>query len=185
MKPHMQEKRGTHFFGVFLKLFLILMSLVGAFFIISIVLAKAMQQKEVRDYIRHFNRQRLNPAALKIAGNRSRIYASIEHVGRHSGRIYATPVVARPLEDGFVVPLPYGADADWCRNVRAAGACKLHWNGMEYAMDKPEIIAPSQALSAFPISQRIIFSLSGIQQFLLLHTVQEMNEKIEAKVEYR
>ena len=182
MKPHIQENQGANFMRMFFKFILILMSLVGAFFFISIVLAKAMQQEEVRDYIRRFNRQRLNPAALRIAGNRSRIYASIEHVGRRSGKVYTTPVVVRPLGDGFVIPLPYGADTDWCHNVMAAGKCKLHWNEQEYAMKKPEFLSPSQALGAFPFSQRVIFSAGGLKQYLLLHPSQEIHEKIATEV---
>jgi len=182
MKTQMQEKRRAKFFGVFFKLLLTLIFLVGAFFLITIALAKAMQQRGFRDRIRQFNRRRLNPATLHIAGNRSRVYASLEHVGRRSGHAYTTPVVARPLGDGFVIPLPYGADTDWCRNVLAAGTCKLHWNGQEYALEKPEVIPSSLALGAFPLSQRVIFVAGGLKQYLLLHASQEIPEKIATGV---
>jgi hypothetical protein len=178
LKIQMHEKQKAKFFGVFFKLLLTLTSLVGVFFLISIALTKAMHQKEFRDNIRQFNRRRLNPATLHIAGNRSRVYASLEHVGRRSGHEYITPVVAKPLGDGFVIPLPYGADTDWCRNVLAAGKCKLHWNGQEYALEKPEVIPPSLALGAFPFSQRVIFVAGGLKQYLWLHTSQEIPEKI-------
>src|SRR5581483_3016652 len=64
-----------------------------------------------------FNKHTLNPTTLKSAGHRTSIYAAVKHVGRRSGRIYTTPVVAKPLGDGFVIPLPYEASVDWCRNV--------------------------------------------------------------------
>lgn len=182
MKTRMQEQQRAHFFGVFFKLLLTFMSLVGVFFLISIALTKAMQQKGLRDSIRRFNRRRWNPVTLHIAGNRSRIYASVEHVGRRSGHEYITPVVARPLDDGFVIPLPYGADTDWCRNVVAAGKCRLHWNGQEYALEKPGVIPPSLALGAFPFSQRVIFVAGGIKKYLSLHASQEIPEKIATGV---
>jgi hypothetical protein len=89
------------------------------------------------------------------------VYASLKHVGRRSGHEYTTPVVAWPLGDGFVFPLPYGADVDWCRNVLAARTCTLLWNEHEYILEKPEMMTPSQALGAFPLTQRIIFAAGG------------------------
>ena len=72
--------------------------------------------------IRRFNRAILNPLMLRVADRFHGTYpAVVHHVGRRSGRRYRTPVVAQPIRGGFVIPLPYGTDTDWCRNVRAAG----------------------------------------------------------------
>src|SRR4051794_30362413 len=50
-----------------------------------------------------------NSVVLRIAGMRFfPLYGVIEHRGRRSGRIFHTPVVVRPLADGFVVPMPWG-----------------------------------------------------------------------------
>ena len=67
------------------------------------------------------------PAMLNIAGTRFRSLSILRHVGRRSGREYATPITAFPLGDGFVIALLYGdvATVDWCRNVIAAGACTI------------------------------------------------------------
>ena len=63
-----------------------------------------------------------NSLMLRFAGRRFfPLYGVIEHRGRRSGRIFHTPVVVRPLADGFVVPMPWGERTDWYRNVRAAG----------------------------------------------------------------
>ena len=179
MQTQLQERRQTpRLFRVFFGILITTTSFVGAFFLISIALAKAMHQKGLRDNIRRFNRRTLNPLTLKIAGNRLRVYASLKHVGRRSGQEYATPVVAKPLGDGFVVPLPYGADVDWCRNVLAAGKCTLRWNEQEYSLEKPEMMTPKEALGAFPMTQRIIFSAGGIKQYLMLHQHGEVPEKV-------
>lgn len=137
-----------------------------------------MHQKGLRDSIRRFNRRRLNPLTLKIAGNRLCVYASLKHIGRRSGHEYSKPIVARPLGDGFVVPLLYGADVDWCRNVLAAGKCALLWNEQEYSLGKPEMMTLSEALSAFPMTQRIIFAAGRIKQYLMLHRKSEIPEKV-------
>jgi hypothetical protein len=51
----------------------------------------------------------LNSLVLRFAGTRFfPLYGVIEHRGRRSGRIFHTPVVVRPLADGFVVPMPWG-----------------------------------------------------------------------------
>src|ERR1700737_3754833 len=62
----------------------------------------------VRDWVRQFNKNVLNPVVLSQAGRRLRYYAIVHHVGRRSGRSYSTPVVAQPTAEGFVIMLPYG-----------------------------------------------------------------------------
>lgn len=177
MQVNKQRKPFTRLFRVFFRFFLAVTSLIGAFFLLSIALARAMQVKELRNRIRRLNKRTLNPAALKIAGNRSRMYAALKHVGRRSGREYTTPLVAHPFGDGFVLPLPYGADVDWCRNIIAAGTCTLTWNAQEYHLSRPEILSAAEALSAYPLFQRIIFQAGGIKEYLWLH-----KSEIPAKV---
>jgi hypothetical protein len=59
-------------------------------------------------------------------------------------------VVAWPLPDGFIMPLPYGADMDWCRNVLDAGQGTIHWQGMAYTITKPAVIATATARPLLP-----------------------------------
>jgi hypothetical protein len=48
-----------------------------------------------------------NRVVLLLAGTRLLpLYGVVEHRGRRSGRLFRTPVVARPTADGFVVPMP-------------------------------------------------------------------------------
>ena len=68
----------------------------------------------------------LNPLIRKLAGRRHfRMAAQIRHVGRRSGRPYMTPVGARLSGDVAVIPLTFGNQSDWSRNVRAAGGCSI------------------------------------------------------------
>jgi len=153
-------------------------SVVGGLFLIVIVWVRTMHQPWLRDRLVRFNKQILNPTTLKIAGRRSSIYATLKHIGRRSGREYTTPVVAKPLGDGFVIPLPYEAGVDWCRNVLAAGTCRLIWNEYEYTMERPEIIQSSVALRAFPFASRFLFTAGGIKQYLWVHQQKEVPEKV-------
>lgn len=153
---------------VTLRIALALVSAYGALLLGLIALARAMHSRALRERIVSFNRRTLNPLTLRIAGARSRVYAAVHHVGRRTGRAYTTPVVAEPLGSGFIIPLPYGTDVDWLRNVLAAGGCTLTWNETQYQLDQPEIIPAKDALRAFPWSQRIIFAGGGITHFLTL-----------------
>ncbi len=153
-------------------------SLGGGLFLIVVVWVRTMHQQGFRDRLVQFNKQTLNPTTLKIAGRRSSIYAAIKHVGRRSGREYTTPVIAKPLGDGFVIPLPYEAGVDWCRNVLTRGTCMLIWNEHDYPMERPEIIQPSVALKAFPFFSRLLYTAGGIKQYLWLHQQKEVSEKV-------
>ena len=107
-----------------------------------------------------------NPLAVRLAGSRYvPLWAVIRHRGRRSGRLYATPVAIAHTADALIVPLPFGADADWCRNVLAAGGCVVRWMGSEHQMIEPEIIEDS-ALPAFAAWERSALSALGIRRFL-------------------
>lgn len=99
-------------------------------------------------WVRRFNKQVINRIMLLFAGRR--IYAVVHHVGRKSGKLYKTPVVASLIEGGLVMPLPYGADTDWCQNVVAAGRCTIELDKETYEASEPEIIGEEAALPAFP-----------------------------------
>src|SRR3954452_3417920 len=67
----------------------------------------------------HDQRQRQKTAKHERSGHAP--FALVRHVGRRSGRAYATPLVVARVAGGFVVELTYGPDVDWYRNITAAG----------------------------------------------------------------
>jgi deazaflavin-dependent oxidoreductase (nitroreductase family) len=108
-----------------------------------------------------------NPLAMRFAGNAYvPLWAIIRHRGRRSGRLYATPVAIGHTPDTLVVPLPFGPDVDWCRNVRSAGGCVVRWKGQEHQMTLPEIIEDAGA--AFAAWERPALRALGIKRFLRL-----------------
>jgi deazaflavin-dependent oxidoreductase (nitroreductase family) len=91
-------------------------------------------------------RQHLNPLVLELAGRRWSPWASLRHVGRRSGRQYTTPVLTAMGPDGAVIPLPFGPDTDWCRNLLAVDGCTLRWQGRDFALQAPRVIGVSGPL---------------------------------------
>lgn len=118
------------------------------------------------DWLRRFNKRFTNPLMLKFAVTPRSHFAMIRHVGRRSGKLYKTPVIAMRYEDGFVFALTYGPEVDWYCNIRAAGRCTLFWHAKEYVLEQPELISSETALLAFPQSLRGILRRRGIQNYL-------------------
>lgn len=111
-----------------------------------------------------------NPVAMLLAGTRLLpLYGVIEHRGRRSGKLFRTPVVVRPVSDGFIVPMPWGERTDWYRNVRAAGNCTIRWKGRRYEMHAPEVLDARAASASFGGGERAIMTRFGIDRVLRLH----------------
>ena len=113
----------------------------------------------------------LNPLIVKRAGRpRFRMAARLTHTGRRSGRTYVTPVVARRAGDLVLIPLTFGNQADWTRNVLAAGHCSLRLEGMDYHATAPTLLSREEAgadiRAAFGRLERVSMRMLGIQQFL-------------------
>ncbi len=119
----------------------------------------------VRDAVRHFNKHVLNPAMMALAGRRYWYASVIKHTGRKSGNHYATPVVAVPIPDGFVVPLPYGSDVDWLRNVRAAGSATIRSKGQTYHVVRPHVVDASTVEPLLPADRRRVFHAFNVDSY--------------------
>jgi deazaflavin-dependent oxidoreductase (nitroreductase family) len=91
-------------------------------------------------FMRRFTKHVANPMTLRRAGRANYRTAALHHVGRKSGRPYVTPLAAEPVAGGFVIPLPYGGDTDWCRNLLAAGQATLDLNGEAIAIVNPRVV---------------------------------------------
>lgn len=128
-------------------------------------------------------RRRLNPLIVALARRRGlQSFAVIHHVGRRSGRAYATPVSARPIAGGFMIPLTFGEGADWYQNLRAAGKCTIRWNGADYAVTDPVIVEMAAARSAFTRTERALLPLMGIERFVRVRYATTVGDASECTV---
>ena len=124
--------------------------------------------------------RRLNPLMLSLAGSRRLpMLAVIHHRGRRSGHSYTTPLAARPTADGFVIPLTFGEQADWFRNVQAAGECMIQWKGVNYQVIEPVVVDWTTVRASFYPAERILVPLIGIEHFVRLrHAPLSRNDPI-------
>ena len=66
-------------------------------------------------------------------------WALVRHIGRRSGRRYATPVVAVKRGDRLVVPVLYGERSDWVLNVLAAKGGEITQAGRARRFENPRL----------------------------------------------
>lgn len=114
--------------------------------------------------IAHFNRRVTNrvtgPLAPWLPG-----FGVVLHSGRRSGREYRTPVNVFRDGSGYVIALTYGAEADWVRNVRAAGRATLLTRGRRLELTRPELVH-DESRSRVPRPVRAVLQLLDVADFL-------------------
>jgi deazaflavin-dependent oxidoreductase (nitroreductase family) len=152
-----------------------------AYVLLTLLIVLLVNREKILNRVRLFNRRFLNPLVLRYAGRQGAFYAVMEHIGRRSGQSYRTPLVAHPIEDGFVIPLPYGTKVDWLRNIQAAGGAVLHWNGQDYRLSEPTEIDAVEARKLLPPAREWVYRVVGITHYL---RVQSASQKpVEAALE--
>lgn len=94
----------------------------------------------------------------------------VVHRGRRTGRQYQTPVNLFRDEDGYIIALSYGPDADWVKNVQAAGGCELKTRGRVLRMAQPRVYHDESRRGIRPV-ERQVMRLMRVADFLSLKTV--------------
>jgi deazaflavin-dependent oxidoreductase (nitroreductase family) len=114
--------------------------------------------------IAHFNRRVTNrvtgPLAPWLPG-----FGVVVHSGRKSGREYRTPVNVFRHGGGYVIALTYGAEADWVRNVLAAGRATLLTRGGRLELTGPELVH-DESRGRVPRPVRAVLQLLDVADFL-------------------
>jgi len=118
-------------------------------------------------FMRRVNRVFTNPVLGTIAWLVPGM-AVIHHVGRKSGREYRAPVMAFRSTRGFVVPMTYGRDVDWGRNIMKAGGCDLVQTGRRYTLRNPRIVDGDSAYPHLPVGLRSVLKAAHLPGFVLL-----------------
>jgi hypothetical protein len=110
----------------------------------------------------------VGPIGRPLAGSRwLPLYAIVRHTGRKSGKQYAIPIVAFPALDGFVIPLPFGEETQWMRNLFAADG-GIRWRAREYMIGRPQLIDLDNAavVDAVPRLLRAVARRLGIVRWV-------------------
>ena len=143
--------------------------LVAAVVVLVGVFAFGMRTKSPRvlGAVRRMNRAYMNPRQ-RDAGSPGAYASLIGHTGRRTGTSYRTPVVAEATDDGFVIALPYGSQADWLRNVLASGGCAIDHDGVRYDTVAPAIVPMAEAARSLSSRRMRMFGLMGIESFVRL-----------------
>ena len=132
-----------------------------------LVRKRAMDPGWFRGFVTH----RFNPLVTRfgLAGGRISPWATLEHVGRVSGTVYRTPVLPKVAGDHAWIPLPYGADVQWLRNVRTAGHCRMQVHGTTYDLDEPALVDPDERPNLPAVLRRRLAERGD--QYLRLHVL--------------
>ena len=144
----------------------------GAVVVASIALSVAfmvgmrLKYPPVVDGVCRFNRSVGNPRAMSTAGQPGAYASVIRHRGRTSGTAYETPIGPFATHDGFVIPLPYGASADWVRNVLAEGSAVIVNEGDTYQLERPELVSSDLAMAEIPPKYQWSLRLFDVNEFL-------------------
>jgi len=124
------------------------------------------------------NRVGLNRVVNRI-GPRAPGLGVVVHRGRASGRVYRTPVNVFRRGDGFVIPLTYGSDSDWVRNVVTAGGCELETAGRRYVLDAPRVYRDDDRAAMPPVIRQLLGAFN-VAEFLALRAERTDGERLRS-----
>jgi deazaflavin-dependent oxidoreductase (nitroreductase family) len=185
MQANRQRNPFTWVFGALVRLVVALTALVTALYLLLLGWGALLRIPWVNEQTRHLTKSANGPLR-RIAGTRWGAWyfslSALTHLGRSSGHEYVTPLSAYPFGDGFVLALAYPPEqTDWYQNVLAAGTCTLKYKGHEYALERPEPISISQAISAYPLLVRPFIWVNSTNQAVWLHRRAEVPTSAPAK----
>ena len=117
-------------------------------------------------FMRRVNRVFTNPILGSIAWLVPPL-ALVHHVGRQSGRAYRTPVVAFCTGQHVVIPMTYGRDVDWARNLVKAGGGELMQVGRRVRFRRPRVVGSEQAYRHLPAGIRSALRAADLPGYVL------------------
>lgn len=118
-------------------------------------------------FLRRINRDFTNPLMGTIAWLVPPL-AIVHHVGRRTGKVYRAPVIAFRTARGFVIPMTYGTDVDWGRNLLAAGGGEVEQMGSRQRLYQPRIVGGRDAYPHLPPGVRELLRAADLPGYVLL-----------------
>ena len=124
-------------------------------------------RQKLLEAIRTFNKHVFNKLTLSLAESGRGPFTILRHTGRQSGRIYRTPVLASYAGDEIIIPLSYGREVDWLRNILANSGCEIVRNKKVFSARDPRIVS-IDAATRLPESRRKLFKRHHIEEVVIL-----------------
>jgi deazaflavin-dependent oxidoreductase (nitroreductase family) len=114
---------------------------------------------------RHIATRHLNPVLVRVAGNLPG-FGIVIHSGRTTGRVYRSPINVFRRGNSYIFFLTYGSDAQWVKNILAAGSCSLEARGRVVELVDPVVVTDPELRPA-PAAVRLIEGrIAGVTQYL-------------------
>jgi deazaflavin-dependent oxidoreductase (nitroreductase family) len=113
--------------------------------------------------LRHVAKRYVNPALRPLA-RKLPAFGVVTCPGRKTGRIYRTPINVFRRGEAFYFFLTYGSDAQWVKNVIAAGSCSLETRDRAVQLVEPELITDPELRPAPPPVRFIERRIAGATQ---------------------
>ena len=120
-------------------------------------------------FIRPFTVAVVNPLTRLFAGHVP-MFGIVRCRGRRSGRLFRAPVNVFRDGDDYLVALTYSSQADWVRNVLAAGGCELETGGRVIRLTDPELFV-DRTRRLMPSPVRMFLGMVNVTEFLRLRPV--------------
>jgi len=108
---------------------------------------------------------------LRPLARRLPAFGVVIHRGRKSGRVYETPVNVFREGEAYLFFLTYGSDAQWVKNILAAGSCSLETRGRVVQLVEPELVTDPELRPAPQPARFIERRLAGVTQYLRMREV--------------
>jgi deazaflavin-dependent oxidoreductase (nitroreductase family) len=83
-------------------------------------------------------------------------FAMVCHRGRTSGKDHANPVLAFRSGSTVAIPLVYGSDTQWLRNLRAAGGGEIRRGGQTHRISNLRVVTDPETEGLPPIARAAI-----------------------------
>jgi len=103
-----------------------------------------------------FNARYLNRMMLRLVGHFSLV--DLEHVGRRTGVVRHTPLMAFRHGDEVTIALSYGPQVQWLKNVTTAGGARMWIGGQWVRLGPPTRLGTAEGLTRMPQPQRTLLA---------------------------
>jgi deazaflavin-dependent oxidoreductase (nitroreductase family) len=102
--------------------------------------------------VTRFNARVLNKGMVHLVGHLDLV--ELEHVGRKTGQVRRTPIMAFRDGDEVTVALTYGPEVQWLKNITAAGGARMRFGREWLALGPPRRLSSDDGLARMPQPQR-------------------------------